>query len=303
MGQRHIKNVFQINSPGALIAEVLVILDLVSPGADIASIRNIFRATGKLYAGQFPGYRACNTGYHDLQHANNTFLAMARLIHGATIEGLEFSGSNMISGLVAALLHDVGYIQEASEIEGTGARHKSDHEQRSKDFLSRHGSAFGLSTGQIADGRAIIACTDMALDLSTISFSSDGIELLGKMLGTADLLAQLGDIAYLEKIPALYEECREADTGEFRDELDIIRNAPAFYDVAEKRLLTSLDSTCRFMELHFEHRWGQRRNVYQEIIDSQKDFLINIINKPNTDPRDFLNRWRPPENLLNLCDR
>ena len=303
MGQRHINSVFQIDSPEAIIAEVLVILDLVYPGADIKSIRSIFRTTGKLYAGQIPGYRACNTGYHDLQHANNTFLAMARLIHGAIIEGFEFSESNMVSGLVAALLHDVGYIQEASDIEGTGARHKANHEQRSKDFLSCHGRLFGLSTGQIADGRAIIACTDMALDLSTISFSSNGIELLGKMLGTADLLAQLGDIAYLEKLPALYEECREAGTGEYRDELDIIRKAPAFYEVAEKRLQTSLDSTYRFMELHFEHRWGQRRNVYQEIIDSQKDFLINILNKPNSNPRDLLNRWRPPENLLNFCDR
>ena len=303
MNQRHLKDVFQMDSPEVLLKEVLEIIDSVSSDFDKDLVCRVFETVGKLYSGQFPGYRACNTEYHDLQHANNTFLALARLIHGAVIGGLEFSKSDMVSGLVAALLHDVGYIQETSDIEGTGARHKANHEQRSQDFLSSHGSAFGLSAGQIADGRAIIGCTDIELDISTISFSSENIAMLGKMLGTADLLAQLGDLAYLEKLPALYEEGREAGTGESRDELDIIRNAPAFYDFAEKRLRAVLDSVYRFMELHFEHRWGQRRNVYQDIIDSQKSFLIDIINIPNSDPRDFLNRWRPPDYLLNSCDR
>jgi hypothetical protein len=250
---------------------------------------------GNLYCGQLPGYQACNTEYHDLQHANNTLLAMARLIHGAVIEGIDFSKSDIVTGIAAAILHDVGYIQEASDNEGTGAKHKATHEQRSKDFLSRHGRGFGLSTRQIADGRAIIACTDMALDISAVSFSSENIELLGKMLGTADLLAQLGDPAYLEKLPALYKECEEAGTGEYTGELDIIQKAPAFYDIAEKRLPTVLDSVCRFMESHFEHRWGQRRNIYQAIIDSQKDYLIKVLKIPDADPRDHLKLWRMPE--------
>ena len=118
------------------------------------------------------------------------------------------------------------------------------------------------------------------------------------MLGTADLMAQLGDLAYLEKLPALYEECRESGTGEYRDELDIIQKAPTFYDFAEKRLQTTLDSTHRFMELHFEYRWGQRRNIYQEIIDSQKDYLIKVLNIPDTDPRGHLKLWRVPESLF-----
>lgn len=296
MNQRSISDVFQTDSPEALTGEVLEILDSISPDFDIASIRRVFETVDKLYCGQLPGYRACNTGYHDLQHANNTLLAMARLVHGAVIEGIDFSKSDIVTGIVAAILHDVGYVQEASDIEGTGAKHKATHEQRSKDFLSRHGREFGLSTRQIADGRAIIACTDMALDISAVSFSSENIELLGKMLATADLLAQLGDPAYLEKLPALYKECEEAGTGEeYTGELDIIRKAPAFYDFAENRTRTVLDSVYRFMESHFEHRWGQRRNIYQEIIDSQKDYLIKVLKIPDSDPLDHLKLWRMPE--------
>ena len=298
MIQRSINDVIRIDSPEILIDEVFEVLDSISPAYDKALIRRVFVTVGKLYSGQMPGYQACNTGYHDLQHANNTFLAMARLIHGAVIEGIDFSKSDIVSGIVAAILHDVGYIQEASDIEGTGAKHKATHEQRSKDFLSCHGREFGLSPRQIADGRAIIACTDMVLDISAVSFSSENIELLGKMLGTADLLAQLGNLTYLEKLPALYKECEEAGTGEYTGELDIIQKAPAFYDVAEKRLRTVLDSTHRFMELHFEHRWGQRRNIYQEIIDSQKKFLIKVLKIPDSDPRDHLKLWRMPENLF-----
>jgi hypothetical protein len=118
------------------------------------------------------------------------------------------------------------------------------------------------------------------------------------MLGTADLLAQLGDPAYLEKLPALYKECKEAGTNEYRDELDIIQKAPAFYDIAEKRLQTTLGSTYRFMTSHFEHRWGQRRNIYQDIIDSQKDYFIKVLRIPDSDPRDHLKLWRMPENLF-----
>jgi hypothetical protein len=298
MNQRSVSDVFRIDSPEILLKEVLEILDSISPAFDKASIRLVCETVGKLYSGQMPGYRACNTGYHDLQHANNTLLAMARLIHGAVIEGIDLSEGDIVSGLVAAILHDVGYIQEASDNKGTGAKHKATHEQRSKDFLSRHGREFGLSTRQITDGRAIIACTDMALDISAVSFSSENIELLGKMLGTADLLAQLGDPAYLEKLPALYKECQEAGTNEYRDELDIIQKAPAFYDIAEKRLQTTLDSTYRFMTSHFEHRWGQRRNIYQEIIDSQKDYLIKVLRIPDSDPRDHLKLWRMPNNFF-----
>ena len=298
MNQRHLKDIFQTDSPEVLLKEVLEIIDSVSSDFDKELVSHVSETVAKLYSGQFPGYRACNTGYHDLRHANNTLLAMARLIHGARIKGFEFSESELVSGLVAAILHDVGYIPEASDNEGTGAKYKATHEQRSKDFLSRHGRAFSLSTRQIADGRAIIACTDMELDIPTVSFSSENIGLLGKMLGTGDLLAQLGDPAYLEKLPLLYKEFEEAGLDEYKDELDIIQKAPAFYDVAEKRLRTSLDSTYRLMELHFEHRWGQRRNVYQEIIDSHKHYLIEVLNIPDSDPRDHLKLWRMPENLF-----
>jgi hypothetical protein len=303
MNRRRINDVFQIDSPETLIGEVFEILHAISPEAETKSIRSVFNATGQLYRGQFPGYQACNTGYHDLQHAYDALLAMARLIHGAVIDGRSFSESSIVAGLAAALLHDVGYIQEEFDTEGTGAKYKTIHEQRSMDFLKRYGSGFGLSSRQIDTGRTIIACTDMALDISTLSFASAEIELLGRMLAAADLLSQLADRAYLEKLPLLYKECKEAGIGDYRDELDLIQKAVAFYDIAKLRLQTALDSAGGFLQQHFQLRWGEPENVYQRVIDSQKDYLINILNIPDSDPREHLKRWRTHENPLKISDR
>lgn len=62
MNGRRITDVFQIDSPTALLSEVLEILHLISPSFQTDSIRRAFNAVNDLYAGQFPGYRACNTG-------------------------------------------------------------------------------------------------------------------------------------------------------------------------------------------------------------------------------------------------
>ena len=42
-----------------------------------------------LYSGEFPGFRACDTGYHDIQHVLDVTLAMARLLDGYKRVGRE----------------------------------------------------------------------------------------------------------------------------------------------------------------------------------------------------------------------
>jgi hypothetical protein len=46
---------------------------------------------------------------------------------------------------------------------------------------------------EIAAGRSIILCTDMQKDIASITFASRQIKLLGKLLASADLLAQLSE--------------------------------------------------------------------------------------------------------------
>ena len=290
MNRRRITDIFQIDSPLTLWGEVNKILPLISPGVQTASLHRIFNSVNNLYHGNYPGYRACNTGYHDFSHATAAFLAMARLIHGAAIDGAIFSASDVVAGLTAAILHDAGYIQDADDREGTGAKHKAIHEQRSMEFLSRHGKSFGLSAEEISAGRSIIRCTDMQTDIGSISFASRQAEFLGKILAAADLLAQLSDPLYLEKLLYLYHECREAGTGNYTTEADILIKAPPFYDVFEDRLKLLMIKTDRYLKLHFASRSHGDQDLYRVAIEKHKHYLENILSNKDADPYNHLRR-------------
>ncbi len=56
------------------------------------------------------------------------------------------------------------------------------------------------------------------------------------MLGSADLLGQMSDRAYLEKLLFLYKEFREAGIPGFNTEFDIIRKTVDFYEITVQRL-------------------------------------------------------------------
>ena len=290
MNRRRITDIFQIDSPLTLWGEVNKILPLISPGVQTDSLHRIFNSVNNLYHGNYPGYRACNTGYHDFSHATAAFLAMARLIHGAAIDGAVFSASDVVAGLTAAILHDAGYIQDADDREGTGAKHKAIHEQRSMDFLSRHGKAFGLSADEISAGRSIILCTDMQKDIGSIAFASRQIKFLGKLLASADLLAQLSDQIYLEKLLFLFHECREAEVGNYKRESDIIEKALPFYDVFEDRLKSLKLNTDRQMKSHFDSRSKIDENLYRVAIKRHKKYLAGILSRGDADPRHHLRR-------------
>lgn len=290
MNRRRITDIFQIDPSETLWGEVSEILPLISANIPTDTLHRVFNSVNDLYRGNFSGYAACNTGYHDLNHATATFLAMARLIHGAAIDGSVLSASNVVAGLAAAISHDVGYIQEADDLEGTGAKHKAIHEKRSMDFLSRHGQAFGLSDDEIAAARSLILCTDMQEDITSLSFASRQIEFVGKLLASADLLAQLCDQLYLEKLLFLFHECREAGVGNYTTEADIIIKASPFYDVFEDRLKLLTNKADRFMKLHFASRSQIEDNLYRVAIKSHKQYLDSILSSNDADPRKHLRR-------------
>src|SRR6266571_6901065 len=52
------------------------------PRAAPAQIDRAFRDLATMYRGDRPGYHACDTAYHDIQHVLEVTLAMARLIDG-----------------------------------------------------------------------------------------------------------------------------------------------------------------------------------------------------------------------------
>jgi hypothetical protein len=269
---------------------VVYILSLFSPDFDTKPVSEAFITTVKIFKGKYPGFRECNTEYHDLRHTIDTLLAMVRLTHGAVLNGISITDRNICVGLIAALLHDSGYVQEEHDREGTGAKYTVNHVQRSMDFLEYMGTEFRLNKEEISAGRMMIHCTDITEDMTTIIFPSAEVEFLSKMLGTADLLAQMADRMYLEKLLFLYREFKEAGVGGYEDELDLLRKTVEFYDLIAHRLEILLDGNDRFMISHFESRWQINENLYQKSIEQHRNYLKHILEKSDSDPRDYLRR-------------
>ena len=48
---------------------------------------------------------------------------MARLLHGGFVQGTVLEERDAALGLIAALLHDTGYIQTREDDDGTGAKY------------------------------------------------------------------------------------------------------------------------------------------------------------------------------------
>ena len=279
--KRQLSTLVDMVSSEAVHSEVLHILSLISTEMETAPVSRVFSYTVDLYEGHLRQYRACNTHYHNLHHITDTYLAMARLVHGAILSGEDFTGREIVLGLTGALMHDSGMIQESCDTEGTGAKYTQEHVKLSMDFVTKHAAALSLNHQEMADLRDMILATDLMADIDAINFSSDKIELLGKILGTADLIAQMADRTYLEKLLFLYHEFREAEMGNFESEVDFLHQTLNFFELSAKRFQDSLENTSRFMVPHFKARWGIDENLYTLSLENQRAFLEKILADKN----------------------
>jgi hypothetical protein len=278
------------DSPEAVLEEAEIVLKMISYNMNDGPVSVVFKTVVDLFRGDFPGYRSCNTEYHDLQHTLDTFLAMVRLIHGAVITGRILPKRYISLGLTCSLLHDVGYIQKEDDLVGTGARHTANHVHRSLEFLKFYGKDFGLVNSEIKAGRLLILCTDLTVNPAETDFSSKDTEFLGKMLGSADLLAQMSDRIYLEKLLFLYREFKEARVGGYQNEVDLLKQTVEFYNLMSRRFKNQLLKTDKFVTAHFAARWKVNRNLYNEAIQNQQKYLRKVLLIPDVDPLAYLNR-------------
>ena len=280
-----------IQAPDQIRDEVLYLFEAMNPGADQAVLAAAFVDTIKLFNGDFKGYHSCKTPYHDLTHTLSVFLATARLMHGACLEHQQFKHDSIVLGLITALFHDTGLIQTEDDTEGTGAKYSIGHEARSIRFTKLYLSDRNLFSKYLDDCAHIIGCTIMGLSTKEIAFRSDETRLMGYMLGSADLLAQMADRLYLEKLLYLYREFVEGGMPGFHSELDLLKSTESFYrDVSKKRLNEELGGVASLMRVHFQDRLGEDRDFYEESIKKNIDYLRRILFQYEEDYRQMLRR-------------
>ena len=256
-----------IKSTSETFAEIKKILLLIDPSFDSLLIENVYNDIIRLFNGNYPGYRASNTKYHDLEHTCAVTLATARLMHGIHVQNQTFSSRVIQLGLIGALFHDTGLIQTVEENDGTGAQYTIGHEDRSIALLERYLSDKGFSAEDILDCSHIIRCTKLSLPLNEIPFRSEETKTMGKVLGSADLIAQMADRNYLKKLPLLFLEFKEAGMAGFETPLELFENTEEFYhSVARTRLAEELGNVSAAARYHFKSRWGTDRDLYAESI-------------------------------------
>jgi len=287
--EQQLSQLIAMDDPEAVRAEVETIVSSLYPSFDLRFIRSVYADVCRLFAGQYPGYQACNTSYHNLQHTTDATLAMARLLHGAVCSGHMIAAREIELGVVATLLHDVGYIQTIGD-EGTGAKYTKTHIERSVEFLIRYFSEKGIPADDIRDCCDMLSCTGITVRIADIRFRSFEIRLIGMMLGTADLLGQMADRTYLEKLSFLYREFREGNVAGINEEIDFYVNTLGFYEATKRRFATELGGVNRFMRAHFRERWGIDVDLYEKAIERQMTYLREILEHFRPDYRNHLRR-------------
>jgi hypothetical protein len=276
--------------PAGIAAEVKRIFEANYAGSSAAALERAMENTRVLFEGRFPGYRACNSEYHDLRHTLSVVLAVARLADGYNLERPPLAEQLFLDLLLATCLHDTGYIQESWDTEGTGAKYASQHEERSIAFLQKHHAAFGIPPGELPVLDRFIRATDLKQPFLQIPFHEPQERDSGALLATADLVGQMSDRDYLERLLFLYYEFKEAGIPGFQTEYDVLRKTGDFYLLARKRLKASYLSMYALARAHFRERHGVDANLYMIAISRQLRYLRRIILDETTNFRAKLKR-------------
>ena len=153
------------------------------------------------------------------------------------------------------------------ENDGTGAQYTIGHEERSINLMKEYLSDKNFSAEDILDCSHIIMCTKLSQPIDEIPFRSEGIKKMGKILGSADLIAQMADKNYLKKLPLLFLEFKEAGMPGFETPLELFQKTEEFYhSVARTRLSEEMGNVSSAALYHFKERWGIERDLYAESI-------------------------------------
>ena len=261
----------------ALLLEVKNTAGLILPGFDFTRFNAAFADVERLFAGLYPGYRACNTAYHDFRHTLQVLLAMTRLMHGASVEGVGFTDREINLGLISALMHDTGYIQKLEDKAGTGAKYTLTHISRGIRFVENYYAGDDYFEPEMKNFHDILSCTGIHTMVAETEFASKKAALLGRMLGTADLLGQMADRLYLEKLVILYNEFEEGAVPGFNSEADLYRKTVSFYRRTKARFKNEFGNVNRFMISHFRKRWNIDANLYEEAIEKNIYYLKYVL--------------------------
>ncbi len=289
-----VTNSVQVSSPEAVLRAVEALYRPTWPDAPMEPLRRSFEHFERLFAGEVPGFHGVDTVYHDRQHTLDITLALARLLVGyerQAVDAERLGGERAVVGLITGLFHDVGYLRRADDQESrNGAEFTRVHVSRGARFLEEFLPEVGLASW-VPVAREIIHFTGYEVPFADLEarIRDPHDIIVGHLLGTADMIAQMADRCYLEKCrDRLYAEFvlggvalpMAANGGrqvKYASGLDLLRQTPDFVaEVREKRLDGDFGSAYRYLEILYGGR-----NPYVEAIDRNVDYLRQVLRSEN----------------------
>lgn len=261
---------------GEIRAQVHRLVRAVRPGHDMDAINHGFDLAEVASRGMLLGYSGLLTPYHDHAHMLEVVLCSARLLHGLHLGGQPIKGLTIDACIIGALLHDAGYLMETEEISGVGAQFTHTHVARGVVFAEKNLAAILPPELLQATGKVILA-TDHRPAALMPQFDNPSQRIAAQVAATADLVGQMANREYLERLLLLYLEFREAGIDFFTDIHDLMEKTGGFYQLMAVRLQNELGNLAPYLARHFEQERGVARNFYAESLTRNLDYLDRLV--------------------------
>ncbi|MDP2136045.1 MAG: hypothetical protein Q8J99_20790 [Sulfuritalea sp.] len=283
---------------GEVEAQVSGIVREFAPGHDLGRVAEAFALLNRAFDGRLPGYQKLKTLYHNRTHTNEVVLCTARMLHGLHLGGQGLDGDHIDAALIGALMHDVGYLMRDEEAGGTGAQFTDSHVLRGVEFTR---AQLGHLPPALLDATTrVILLTDHRKHPDWVKFDNIQQQRAAYATATADLIGQMANREYLERVLLLYFEFEEAQLGGFADIHDLLEKTTAFYRMTKGRLDGDLRGLSTHLTQHFGHQLGVERNFYQESIDRNLDYLDRVVKTERKHRLERLKRGGVVDKVLEL---
>ncbi|MBI3885524.1 MAG: HD domain-containing protein, partial [Opitutae bacterium] len=237
-------------------------------------LERLISGVTRLFAGEHAGLLPIDMFYHNYEHTlQATVCAVHMLVgrHRAQTAPVLSARDGELT-VMAALMHDTGFLKRTDDRQGTGAKYTFVHERRSADLARSFLPPFGVAPAELDDIATAIGCTGPANRISGATFRRPEARLIACVLVTADYLSQMSAPDYVDKLPVLYREFVEAydfeelpaDKRLFHSFRDLMERSPAFWEKFVRPMLdTEMGGLYRFLETT-----GQANPYLQAIEDN-----------------------------------
>jgi hypothetical protein len=274
-----ISELFDNTDPIVVWDKAVIVIRRISPLYDFTLVQMVYKDVIRMFYGEFHGYCAIKTLYHDLSHTLEVFMCGVRLMHGVHRSGDKLTDAEITSMMLAILMHDIGYAQRRGEEFGTGAQFTQMHVQRGVEFMERYLGGLKLPASLMVEVEDMILGTEHFRPFAQIDFVTERAKMLARIVATADITGQMADRKYIEKLLFLFLEFKEAQFGNYECMFDLLSKTSNFYKVTREKLDGVLDAIYSKLEYHFEDMYGVRHNFYIESIEKNMAYLERVVSQ------------------------